>query len=323
MKKRRVLFLARRAHPDIGGIEKHLLHLTKELENKGCQVEVLTEKSLLSTIRPSGLHKLDIWLAITQHWSKFKNADIIHIHDVFWWVLPIWPLIAHKTYMTFHGYEGSEAPNWKQVFWHRLGALMTRGNIAIGDFHHKWYGVKSNIVSYGAVEKVKPQKKSAQQYTFIGRLHADNGILDYLESFAKFNQNNPQAKLEIYGDGPLKKECQKFVKKNKVNANIHGFIKNADQKLQLTKVAFVSRYLAILESLSAGVPVIAHYNNQIKHDYLALAPFAKWITLVSSPAEVSQALEKIKPLKKEAQAWAQEQTWSKMADNYLKLWKFK
>ena len=52
--------------------------------------------------------------------------------------------------MTFHGYEGFEAPNWKQIFWHKLAAWLTKGNICIGDFHKKWYGVKPDFVSYGA-----------------------------------------------------------------------------------------------------------------------------------------------------------------------------
>lgn len=121
---------------------------------------------------------------------------------------------------------------------------------------------------------------------FIGRPGADTGLDAYRQI---------PVKLDIYTNVP----------------NAARFIPKYD-------FAFVSRYLAILEALAAGVPVLAHYNNQIKYDYLALAPFAKFIHIFKNPKEVDLNFDP--KLIKQGQIWANQQTWTKLAGIYEKLW---
>ena len=83
--------------------------------------------------------------------------------------------------------------------------------------------------------------------------------------------------------------------------------------------------------MQVGVPIFAHYNNQIKKDYLTchpqshnfyIAPDAK--TMAKQILEYQDLPKKEKQRRlKEAQEWAQEQTWDKLADDYLKLWQSK
>lgn len=123
---------------------------------------------------------------------------------------------------------------------------------------------------------------------FIGRDHPDNGLTEY-RILAKMHN----IKLDEYIGVP-----------------------NADKYLPKYDFAFVSRYLAILEALTAGIPVISHYNNQIKYDYLNMAPFAKYIVIFNDPTkEVLKNFDVIS-----GQNWAKSQTWDKMADLYESLW---
>ncbi len=119
---------------------------------------------------------------------------------------------------------------------------------------------------------------------FIGRNHPDNGLLEY----------------------------RKLAKKMGVKLDEYINVPNADKYLKKYDYAFVSRYLAIVEALAAGLPVFAHYNNQIKFDYLNMAPFAKYITIFKDYKEVKTL---------NGQEWAKQQTWERMADIYEKLWK--
>lgn len=119
---------------------------------------------------------------------------------------------------------------------------------------------------------------------FIGRNHPDNGLLEY----------------------------RKLAKRLGVKLDEYINVPNADKYLKKYDYAFVSRYLAIIEALAAGLPVYAHYNNQIKFDYLNMAPFAKYITIFKDYREVSV---------QDGQAWAKAQTWEKIVDVYEKLWK--
>lgn len=126
---------------------------------------------------------------------------------------------------------------------------------------------------------------------FIGRDHPDNGLAEYRE-LARLHK----IKLDEYINVP-----------------------NANKYLKGYHFAFVSRYLAILEALAAGIPVVAHYNNQIKFDYLNLAPFRKYISIFNNPRQADLKEAKVK----EGQIWARTQTWNKLADIYEKLWQKK
>lgn len=123
---------------------------------------------------------------------------------------------------------------------------------------------------------------------FLGRTTADTGYEEYLKLAEKHN-----IKLDVFTDRP-----------------------NAAELIPNYAYAFVSRYLAILEALAVGVPVFAHYNNQIKYDYLAMAPFAKFITIFTDYNQVELKKKDIS----EGQKWAKSQTWEKLAGEYEQLW---
>ena len=157
----KVLMMCRLYWPHVGGVEKHVQKITDILSKKH-QITIVCEKHDpklpdyevnrgVAIYRIGGEGKLFIWKWWFRHLNLINDADIIHIHDVFFWFLPFrLPYWSKKVFMTFHGYEGVSAPNWKQILWHKLAAWLTRGNICIGDFHKKWYGVKPDFVSYGA-----------------------------------------------------------------------------------------------------------------------------------------------------------------------------
>lgn len=158
----KILFLARLYWPHVGGVEKHVEELCKIL-TKTHDITLVCEKhdSKLSDYeknrgveiyRIGETGKWNIWKWWLKHLYLINNADIIHIHDVFFWFLPFrLPYFFKKVFITFHGYEGSDLPTNRQVFWHRLASWLTRGNICIGDFHRKWYKVRPDYVSHGAV----------------------------------------------------------------------------------------------------------------------------------------------------------------------------
>lgn len=333
-----VLFLSRLYAPHQGGVEKHVQMISRELVREGYTIQLITEQfdadlPLVEVIEYIEIHriphsiftsKLKLWIWMFQHRALFSKADIVHIHDVFWWVLPIWAMIARKVFMTFHGYEGSQPPGWKQIFWHRLGGWCTRANLAIGDFHSLWYGVQPTVVSYGAVEPLKHPKRVKMKKNsaiFIGRLDVDTGIQEYLSAIEILSQKKASISLDIYGTGPLEAACKQNFHDQKLPVTFHGWDEQAVDHLPNYTVACVSRYLSILEALQAGVPIVAQYNNQIKKDYLILAPFAKWISIVQTPEEIAEALQHPKPLPHAANTWIQQQTWKNLTGKYLQLWK--
>lgn len=173
----RVIFLSKRYLPALGGVEKHIQKLSSALQqlHPNIHITVITEQhdsALLEHEQVAGVEiyripistdlKQSIWTWITANISLLHSADLIHVHDVFFWVLPVLPsLRKKKIYTTFHGYEPPGPPNWRQRSWHQLAEVLSDGNICVGGFHPKWYGVQPSVVTYGAVDShhsVRPFK---------------------------------------------------------------------------------------------------------------------------------------------------------------------
>lgn len=67
--------------------------------------------------------------------------------------------------------------------------------------------------------------------------------------------------------------------------------------------------------------------NPLREDYLKMTPFSKWMVISNDPEELADKVEYYIKNPKKAQKkidaayrWVKKQTWSKMADNYEKLW---
>ncbi len=351
----KIVHLAQFYYPHLGGVEQHLNQINQLLSPEH-RVTVITrqhQKNLplqekieqVNVLRlpvdeannPKWLYKLQLWRALWRYKKVLQQADIIQVHDVFFWLLPFLPFLKRqKIFITFHGYEGHCLPNKRQIFWHKLAAWYCHKNLCIGDFHQKWYGIKADAISYGAVADIKsPPSQFANnqplKIIFLGRLDYDTGLMTYLKAIHLAQSQQLKIKLDIYGDGPLMAKAQDYVKTNQLPVKFYGFIKNASSKLPNYHLTFASQYLSILESLAYHIPVIAVYHNQLKKDYLAMTPFVSWIEIVNDQNEVFDRLKKIaKNLSKKnqtfiqqlktAQLWAQQQNWQKLAETYLQLW---
>lgn len=356
-----IVFFARRFYPLIGGVEKHVFEISKRLVMMGHKVIIITEelnnrhpefisgslkykKKMLKQVqhdiikdisiyrinvgKENGFKKFRIWKELWKLRSLIRDADIVHCHDVFFWYLPFRFLFPKKhVYTTFHGYE-SYPISYKAVTMRKISERLSWGNICIGDFIKKWYGTRATYVSYGAVDMPKMKDlrfkiQDKESAVFIGRLDEQTGILAYVKAVEKVREKYPKFSMTAVGDGEYKNKIA-----NKVN--VVGFQNNTEKYLENAHFAFVSRYLAILEAFAARRLVFAVYDNPVKEDYLRLAPFAKYIIISETPEELSKKIyyylehpDEEKKLIENAFQWAQGQSWIKMVDLYMGLWKGK
>ena len=113
-------------------------------------------------------------------------------------------------------------------------------------------------------------------------------------------------------------EYRKLAKSKRITVDIFTRTPNASKYLPEYDIAFVSGYLAILEALAAGIPVLAYYQTSIKKDYLLLTPFTRFIDVFTDFRQVN--LEYNFKRIRAGQEWARQQTWLKLADMYEQLW---
>lgn len=348
----KILFLTRRFYPDIGGVEKHVLKVSKELIKRGHKVSVITESS------PSNYHSTDqsdtysinpeqpvkssqikifrlnfgkndwfkkirIWMRLFRQYETIKDAEIVHCHDVFFWYFPfrfLFPL--KKVYTTFHGFETKFPPTIKARLVRKISEKLSYGNICVGEYIKKWYGTKPDYVTYGGVEKTQNFNKNrgSLNILLLGRLEEDNGVKIYLEALRELKKQKVAYNLVVCGDGSYKKQFEKFGK-------VKGFIPDLNKYIDRSDFIFASSYLSILEALFRGKNVFTVFQNELKKDYLELSPFNDYVCIAGNSRDlVKQVLsihknpyESYNRLLK-AQVWSKAQSWAKVADLYLKLW---
>lgn len=245
-----ILFFTRLFHPHIGGVERHVERVSQELIKLGHEVIVVTEqyqqklkevekrKSIKVYRIPVGgvsekAKKWHIWRWLWQHRSLISQADIIHVHDVFFWYLPFRFLFPQKpVFITLHGYETKFPPATSAIFQKRLAAKLTSANICVGDYIGKWYGIKPTLVTYGATDQKRLPLPKKPHVLVLGRPSKDNNI----------------------------QEVRQALKRVKHIPVTHS--------LKTASIVIASSYLSILEALAAGRPVISLYSNPLKRDYL-------------------------------------------------------
>lgn len=335
----RVLFLSPYFFPHIGGVEKHALEVARKLAEKGIDVRVITQKTSFSEkeeININGIkvyriwpgrddwfRKFRIWKALWKKRKLISKADLVHAHDVFYWYMPfrvIFPL--KKIFVTFHGFEGKFPVSKKAIMVRRISEELSFGNICVGDYIKKWYGTKPSLVTYGGVEISKTKRNKIKKINkklrilFIGRLDPDTGISIYLKALQALKENGVDYELNVCGDGILKKQIGKLGKLN-------GFVKDLNSYLANADVVLTSSYLSILESILMGKPVFSAFDNPLKKDYLEMAPFSKFIVIESNPDKMALKIQNYSRIanNKLAVEWAKKQTWDKLANSYLKLFK--
>ncbi|MGR5195428.1 glycosyltransferase family 4 protein [Vibrio rotiferianus] len=354
---KKITFVCARFYPDVGGVEKHVLELSRKFTLDGYKVTVITvtkDKSARRTENYEGINIIRILAGrdgiINRLYVNFEflrlikiiiKSDYIHFHDYFtiwgWNMLPVImakAIFKKKIYITFHGWEGDFPPKKKVIFKRKIINRFCDGSISIGHFIGKWYSTTSDIVSYGATsftcleykDKSYPlEKNDVIKLLFIGRLEPDTGIREYLEQISNIKDNN--VIVDICGDGSLRDEVLEFISKSGGQrvVNYHGFVKDIETYIDDCDFVLTSGYLGILESFARKKLVISVYDNELKHDYLRMIPNSQSMLYICD-AEKSlnnalflNQLEKQKMIEA-AYEFSSNHSWDSMQKNYLELW---
>lgn len=311
----RILFLTPRFWPDRGGVERHVLRLSQELIKDGHQVSVLVKIARarkvpqlenhggvrIIRIRRNRLRGMEVFSHRFLS-ALLRESDVIHCHDhsTFGWIAPLLPILAvlrRRTYVTFHGWEGRCPPLRRVVFLRKVTEWLTRGNLCVGDYIAKWYGTKPAKVIYGGVDPCQESDGAGEFYLYSGRLSEDVGIFAYLCAWNELTRTvtGLRPPLVICGDGPLRKECERYVDQNGLsNVRFEGMVPDVMPYLARAKAVMTTGYLGMLEAFACGKQVIAFYGNRLKRDYLMMMPDAQSAMIITgSTSEIVAALTEL------------------------------
>ncbi|KUK83800.1 MAG: glycosyl transferase, group 1 family protein, partial [Microgenomates bacterium 39_6] len=309
----KILFLTRLFFPNIGGVQNHVLEISKRALLNGHSVSIITEKysknlknnCLFQKIniyripvneKKERLKKIIIWSWLIRHKDIIKDSDIIHVHDVGYWIFPLKLIFPKKNfYITFHGYEPNKYKKLKSRYEKKITEKITQGSIAVGLYLKKLYGINPKKIVYGASsanEILNKNKKYSFDACFVGRLEYDTGILEYIKAI-KFLQNKFKIRLNVVicGKGSLFEDINKYVKKNNLSVKLVGWQKNPLNYMVESKIVFSSQYLSILDALQLKKMVFSVYKNKIKKNYLMCLPISKNILISNNYIDVAKNIK--------------------------------
>lgn len=326
-----VLFITKYYSPHLGGVEKHVHRVSNLLtKSDNTKVTVLTElyDNKLSTneviddiriVRVSYPHTriiglIVLWLKLLKRINLFYESDVIHVHDVFIWILPLRLLFFwKKMYITFHGWEGRYPIPLSSLLQKKLAFLLTNGNICVGKYLKQLYGIKSSVITYGSTDLNLNARKLRKKpkIIFIGRLENDTGLPLFISALRSTGH-----KATFYGDGPLRKECSSV-------GEVKGFIKDISSALKDCDICFAGGYLSTIDSMAASRMTVVIAQDFVRKIAFKHEAFSKLITICDSEKQIINFL---KQYPKESQKienahkWATSQTWDRMTKLYLNLW---
>lgn len=338
----KVVHLVKDFWPHVGGVETHVLEVSTELVKKKHNVSVITyqnteDEPLTETFQGITIVRIPLiardkksytWEHIRNHFPLLKQADVIQVHDVGWWLWPSWWQWWKKVSITFHGWETKWPISWRAKLQRRVMSSVCAAVVHVGSWIEKYYGDTPDLVVYGGIHPVNsltPIKnitgKKRLKVIGIGRIASDNQVAWYQELVKKLREQYGQKNIEWQwlGDGPQRDLITRDCK-------ILGWQKDVQAVLKTADIVFANSYLSILEAQVVGKIVVAATNHPLKKDYLHSYPQQSSLILVHTPAEAITLLQD-KTSSKEwskkvriAQQWAFKQTWSKVTDQYLILW---
>ncbi len=336
-----------RFYPAVGGVETHVLELTKRLIRDGHEVTIIT--SNLETERPwkelksnkgikgvkiIRLKAINIPYYPIINLPDLKEYDIVHAHNMPRFYVDQAAIKSRRLIITTHGlhfHEGREGlikNLLTRIYYNTIGRLTLKKACKIisiskseKEFLKKYVNKKKIVVIGNGINYDKYKTGKGDNLLFIGRLVKGKG-LEYLIKAIK----NTRERLDIIGDGPYKNELRSLIKKQGLTRQVrlHGFISESRKIEMLSKskaLILPSKYeafgIVLLEAMASGKPVIATrvggIPDIVNKDNGILVPYANVKAL-------RRAIKKINNFKTNGRIKAKEYDWERIYNKVLMIY---
>ncbi|MBI5127068.1 glycosyltransferase family 4 protein [Candidatus Roizmanbacteria bacterium] len=333
MKKRLKIAMFFSSDPSTaGGVQEHILFLTKELRKRGHKITIFgPEKNVLPYINYRVIAKSVILPVPNGNWGnitlekkdkiiskiiKQGGFDLIHIHEPY---IPFinWEIIKDVTLpkvATFHtAWDNDSIVNFinpfislfKEGFSKSFSGVIFVSKIA----KKRWQDLcKKNVIKqviHNAVDRsffpIKKEKTKIVNLLYVGRIVSRKGLQYLLKAFNKIKKDLPKIKLTILGEGPLRESLKEYVRNNSLGrlVDFKGEI-IGKEKIRYYQNAdiFCAPYsdesfaLTVLEAMACGLPIVGFKNEAFK-EILKDYPYKQFLVEPKDTGELAKALKKL------------------------------
>lgn len=342
---RRILMLAPLFLPHIGGVERHVDGVARDLVRRGHTVTVLTfkhEPALPETETREGVRILrapsrgrrSIWSWLLRHGALLRESDVVHCHDYitfYHWYLPFRFLLpSTPVFVTFHGFEAYPPPA-SAIRARRLVAGLANGYLCVGEYLAKWYGTPCPNVILGAVERKDEAASHGKEagLVLLGRLENDTAPAEVFQGLRILKERSRlEFRIDVCGDGSLRPSLEAYATRHGLEATFHGFVSDPTPFLSAARFTVASGYLSMLEAMACGSTVLAYAANPLRRDYWTISALRGQAPVVAESPEgfarcVGDLLEdpaRAAGIAAIGREFAATQTWRALGDRYLQLY---
>lgn len=247
-----------------------------ELQELGIQIHKITPR--LESIKENKTELINLF-------SK-EEFDVLHCHvNTLSYITPILIALKHGCKVIVHSRSSNVPSSWVTKLLHYINFYRVpfhkTSNVAVSTEAGEWLFKKEFQVINNGIEIEKYRFDSSLRFAkrkelgvgkevLIGHLGAFTYAKNHsyiLEVFIKYHYKNPQSKLLLVGDGPLKKEIISKIKNMGIEDDvivISGINEVRDYLCAMDLMIFPSFYEgypnAVLEAQTNGLPVIMSSN---------------------------------------------------------------
>lgn len=348
----RIVWLAKAAAPDVGGVQKYVYEVARILAGDGHHFTLmagdrsgrLAKRDTCEGIHirrfPTGRSATRLTASLWRNLDAFLTADVIHVSDLE--ILELyhatlgWLLGPRPVFLTRHGMSGRFPLPAGECLRARRAALLAWGTVDDGAFIEKRLGVAPDVIINPGLRPTadelprspEPEPRTA---VFLGRLEPDTGIELYLQSLAFLRERDGiHLRLDVYGEGTLKSRLAAWARARRLPVVWHPARPRGQMLLHQGQLAFVSGRMAIFEAMARRRPVIAAYPNPLKRDYICGEWFSPFIDAGHTPEQIADHVARLvrDPFLLRARVEAAYEAvrgldWRHTADAYLALWRTK
>lgn len=180
-----------------------------------------------------------------------------------------------------------------------------------------------------------PEQRRRVNILFVGRIEKRKGLIYLLKAYRILEKKFSNLRLIIVGKGPLKEDCDKYVKENnlkevyfegeKIGKELSSYYASCD--IFCSPAIFGESFgLVLLEAMACGKPVVA-FANQGYREFLGGKKGEEFLVKPRDYKTLAKKIEiliKNEGLRKEMGEWgereAQNYSWSKIADRVLEFY---
>ncbi len=346
----KIVFVTYRYWPAVGGVEKYMHRLSQALIAKGHQVDLvcaahedgLPDSEIHERVRvhrfPAHRSPMRCWFDLMMKRKLFCDADVIHISDTlvleYFYRMLAWTMPNKPLFLTRHGMSYTYPVPEKEKARAKRTLNLVDGIIHDGEFIEPMLGVKPDCIpNQGLFPEAKTLKAidepAPDSATFVGRLEPDSAIEIYVDAIqALRDQHKLNIHLNVYGDGTLREPLERKSQQGALPITFHGWQPDAQERITDGCFAFIAGRMAIQESMARRRLVVAAYPDPLKDLYVNGEPFSPYLvsggdaeTIAAHVAHYATQDDERRKLVEGGYQHASTLSWSKTADEYLKLWK--